>query len=910
MGMKKLEVRSVAMVSLVSLAFLGSVSVDGLASGGILDTLENVFSGEEKEESKQEETESGEGQKAQKQKTAGDREDQQEQPDKAAEDGGEQEGKGELKPEPQELEEEERIRRQEAKIRAEHLVVEANRAFRENEYENALKKYKDAKEALDRAGDTKEIQGKKKRVDDYLYNVRVEYAKKLASEARRYADVEQFGKALNTLKKAGEIKPGKREEIDRLRKKFRQQRKEARMRADVDEDEVMPDQEQKSYDINVLMQEGKMLFENHEYERAESKFKKVLVKNPYHTKAMRWLRKINEELKETAAKRKESTLAKRMAQVRWKWQEPVTTMEAGAPEAEGGETPVSKEGGLRQKLQNIVIPKINFDSARVPDVIRFLQDKSKDLDEEGQGVNFMLRLSQQDAGGSGSGETAPSGGSGTGGPGGGEEFGGFGDEDLEEFEGGGGDSGADAAESRAQVPKVTMNMQQVPLAEVIRYICTAADLQYVVETNAVIIAGKDVPLERMETRTYSVKAGVLTGGGEGSGELSMGDGGDSGDGGFFSGDDDSDGDGGGGGALGGGGMSSEELKSFFDNFGVNFPEGSRVGYFSKRSKLMVHNTPENLRKIEKVLEEINVTPRQVSIEAKFVEVNQTDLENLGFEWTFRPSDHTQNTWSVLGDSLEVEKQVPGGGPRLTKALRGTHEILPGVDQGSDSLLSLSGILGNVEYNTLIHALDRQDSTDILSAPKVTAMSGEQAAIGVVTQRFFPEDFTEPEIVDTETGTSVIPSTPEFGDETDIGVMLEVTPRVGPDGYTIYLQLSPNVREFIGYDRSFNYDLQVAGSTTTVKQMKPILSERRVNTRVIVWDGETVVLGGLIKEDVTTYKDKVPLLGELPVIGRLFTNTGEESNKRNLLVFVTARLVDPAGAPLRGTEMRGLPDFQR
>ncbi|MEX2605848.1 MAG: hypothetical protein WD708_00745, partial [Kiritimatiellia bacterium] len=66
------------------------------------------------------------------------------------------------------------------------------------------------------------------------------------------------------------------------------------------------------------------------------------------------------------------------------------------------------------------------------------------------------------------------------------------------------------------------------------------------------------------------------------------------------------------------------------------------------------------------------------------------------------------------------------------------------------------------------------------------------------------------------------------------------------------------------------------------------------TSMIVWDGHTVVMGGLIREDLLTFEDKVPILGDIPILGRLFRSDGRRSEKRNLLIFVTARLVDPAG----------------
>ena len=117
-------------------------------------------------------------------------------------------------------------------------------------------------------------------------------------------------------------------------------------------------------------------------------------------------------------------------------------------------------------------------------------------------------------------------------------------------------------------------------------------------------------------------------------------------------------------------------------------------------------------------------------------------------------------------------------------------------------------------------------------------------------------------------------------------------------------------DFLGYDTSFNTNLVIEGQTVESKAgMMPILSERSVRTKVVIWDGETVVLGGLIQERLEKYEDRIPLLGDIPFLGRLFTNKGEKSTKVNLLIFVNARLVNPAGIPIRINDLRGLPDFR-
>jgi general secretion pathway protein D len=138
------------------------------------------------------------------------------------------------------------------------------------------------------------------------------------------------------------------------------------------------------------------------------------------------------------------------------------------------------------------------------------------------------------------------------------------------------------------------------------------------------------------------------------------------------------------------------------------------------------------------------------------------------------------------------------------------------------------------------------------------------------------------------------------------VTLDVDPVVGPNGFTIDLTLTPEVVEFEGF---INYGNPITsgaidglGRPTQVvitenRIEMPIFSTRRVKTAVTVWDGQTVAIGGLIREDVQNVEDKVPLLGDAPLIGRLFKTKAEDRFKRNLMVFVTARLIDPSGKPV-------------
>lgn len=126
----------------------------------------------------------------------------------------------------------------------------------------------------------------------------------------------------------------------------------------------------------------------------------------------------------------------------------------------------------------------------------------------------------------------------------------------------------------------------------------------------------------------------------------------------------------------------------------------------------------------------------------------------------------------------------------------------------------------------------------------------------------------------------------------LGPTLDVLPHVSADGYTIQLNLIPSVTEFLGYQET-PYTAQV-GNIQTLPYPLPHFRVRQVTTSAIVWDGQTIMLGGLIAEQVAKTKDKVPVLGDLPFVGRLFRTEASATRKKNLIIFVTPTLVDPAG----------------
>ena len=265
---------------------------------------------------------------------------------------------------------------------------------------------------------------------------------------------------------------------------------------------------------------------------------------------------------------------------------------------------------------------------------------------------------------------------------------------------------------------------------------------------------------------------------------------------------------------------------------------------------------------------------------------------------------------------------------------GNHISGQGASQ-NDKFMKVNAFLGNADLSMILHMLSQRSDTDLLSAPKVVTKSGQEATIKVVTIYRYPTDY-DVTIQSTSSGGSssyygsssgsgkILPMVePQNFETQEVGVILTCTPDVSAEGQMINLQLTPKV---IGEPtwRDFGMKVPMAsvlpeaayGSTQiingiatfvpndsansndmewfTVPMEQPFFTERSIDTHVSIYNGATIVMGGLITEERKSMEDKIPFLGDIPFVGRFFRSRSEWSNKRNLLIFVTARLVDPRG----------------
>jgi len=351
--------------------------------------------------------------------------------------------------------------------------------------------------------------------------------------------------------------------------------------------------------------------------------------------------------------------------------------------------------------------------------------------------------------------------------------------------------------------------------------------------------------------------------------------------------------------------ASVDVKRFFS--GIDFPRKTSVYFRPEFNRLFVRQTLENILAIEDVLAEQHSAERdllgkQVSIETKFIEINQSTLNDLGFKWTFDGKGTKSATGAVVngtGAAGIAENITIAAQDIFNQGLRTAASALSTGVVGDT--LAITKSAGSFRWSLLITAMEQSDDTDVLSAPSIVTRDGNPATIMVGEERTVSLGFDV-----KGTGDSGLFIEHDLESQL-MGVSLEVTPEIRADNL-IDLVLKPKVIDLIGYDQytispenasiSRGYIANSASVTgvlvPTLEARMPYYRLRELETQLTVADGSTVGMGGLIYDKLETYKDKVPVLGSIPLLGRLFRSEGEKSVKRNLLIFVTATQVDVNG----------------
>jgi general secretion pathway protein D len=289
--------------------------------------------------------------------------------------------------------------------------------------------------------------------------------------------------------------------------------------------------------------------------------------------------------------------------------------------------------------------------------------------------------------------------------------------------------------------------------------------------------------------------------------------------------------------------------------------------------LIVSNTPNNLEIVENILYNLDITPIQVLIEARFLEVKVSDLDDIGVEWKLN------SMWAM--DKNRAGNDVYG----VSQNSGSNFSDFTRSDEGFN--LTYQGILSNQQFQAVMHALQEKQNVKTLSAPRITTLNNQTATIEVIDEYIYPTRY-EASLVQydingdgdfDDAGETEWVNVPQDFVTRNVGILLHVKPNVGMDKKSITLALTPEVSEDAG-------SIAYSGNVNI-----PKFTTRNLSTSVMVKNGETIVLGGLIKETNTSVKTKVPFLGDIPFLGGLFKKSTDAKERRNLLIFVTASIMD-------------------
>ncbi len=805
----------------------------------------------------------------------------------------------------------EMIRRQDAVSESDALLMEGRAAYAKGDYQQAVDKYR---QALDRLPDAPMVADRRQ---SYIANLG-DASVALAMQDRK---VGKYPEARTLLEGVLAVDPNNTEakrELDYLDDPIRTN-PALTYEHTQDMDKVRR---------GLYMAEG--AFNLGKYDEAKREYENVIRTDPYNSAARRGLERVAQARSDYYRAAYDDTRAELLSQVDAAWElsvPPDTPLLA--PDNFGQGDVTEGVAYITEKLKTIIVPSINFEDSTVEEAIDFLRLRASELDTSEldptkKGVNFVIRRPRAGAPGAA-------------------------------------DAGGDAAADGAELPTIAgdvgslrireLRLRNVPLITALKYICDQTKLRYKVDDFAVTLVPLTEAGEDVFTRPFRVPpdfAGALdTNSGAGSA---------------------ADSDPFAPAEAGGGGNSIRPRPPIMDllkQAGITFAEGASAT-LSNNGALLVTNTQSELDKVETLVQTIGESkPKQVKITTKFVEISQENNDELSFDWLISGVNLSNTVFASGGtkgnqggrtgaDFISPVNGTAVNGVPANPAQFADFVTTNGLRSGDQAtnrnsidailnnpsrtaqvanvapgIMSLTGLFSDGQVQMIMRGLAQKKGTDLMTAPSVTAKSGQKATIEIIREFIYPTEYEPPELPNSTGGSfggggiglgglggnsggsfPVTPATPTAFDTRNTGVTLEIEPNIGENNFVIDLRFVPEIVEFEGFI-NYGSPIQSPGTdalgnpvTSVITENRiemPVFSARRVNTSLTIYDGYTVAVGGLIREDVQMIEDKVPILGDIPIIGRLFQSHAENHIKSNLIIFVTAQIIDATGRPMRGAD---------
>ncbi|MBR4108125.1 MAG: hypothetical protein IKK45_05520 [Akkermansia sp.] len=851
----------------------------------------------------------------------------------------------------------EAARRKARTAEAMELLQQGRTAYAEKKYKESLEKYEAAWDVLPKAPATQKLQEfLVKSIGDASIAVAIEY-----SRIGRYDDAEQL--LLDVLSRDPNNKRA-RKELSLMRDPVR------------NNPALTPEHVKNVEEVNRLLTLGYGYLDLGDYDAAYAEFNRVIKIDPYNVAARRGQESVSKRRSNYYRAAHDSYRSKALAEVDALWEEQLPK-EMPNMVAASGEAAQLSEGVIRntENLNNIRIANIQFQDTPIQDALEFLRNEAR---KNGTPMNFIFEEAKPIAAVP---VPAPA-------PAADEED----EEEYEDEEDSEDEEEEEEEEAPAPAPAPvavaapiepaiisSLTLSDISAAELLRHMCDAANCDFRVTENAIIVSQKAAAAQRMERKQWSVRPSFFSGpSGGGSDEEEYED-------------EDSD--------FSSAPKRSAKIdpKATLIDMGVNFPAGATAAYSSATGMLTVYNTKDELDTVEDAINLFRQQmPKMVKVSAKFVEITQTNEEELSFDWVINPfsisdsgktylggvngSNATTNrlvgdfvgsptsfgnnytgygSWPIKGSSTLTSATDTIGSGLMTGGLRsGSGAITSGalqnlVSAGSagasatsnpaPGIMSLSGIYDSGSYQMIMRGLSQKKGVDVMSAPSLVIdgdvpvetppmtdplvqMQSESeencAKIEVVRRFIYPIAYDEPQINSTSNNNNnnnnnnnstsmpvASPANPSDWTVENVGIMMRfnIEPLKESDGDIIrFKRFEINVVDFEGF---VNYGSPITAGVANQSSIEhivltdnridmPIFGRRYINSNPCVYDGHTIAIGGLIEDEVQKVEDKVPVFGDLPLVGRLFRSNAESHVRKNLVIFVTADVIDPFGKPLR------------
>jgi len=292
----------------------------------------------------------------------------------------------------------------------------------------------------------------------------------------------------------------------------------------------------------------------------------------------------------------------------------------------------------------------------------------------------------------------------------------------------------------------------------------------------------------------------------------------------------------------------------------------------RTNTIFFRETRSNIDNIRKMLVQIDKPTKQVMIEARLVEVTADPVQAYGINWAGTVGSASAPKTVTYGNPIASGSPVPGQNPPTSGFALGNPNNMNFFGSLGKLVPGEFAILSVPQFSATMQALNEDSDAEFLANPRVVTADNQQAKIEIIRNQPVPQlNFNE------QTATAVFGG---FQDKT-FGNLLIVRPSINKDNF-ITLSVKPEISNKVGdFDFIFN--------GADVKS--PIIDKRSLDSNVLIKSGDTLAIGGLISDQVAKSKTKVPLLGDIPVLGYAFQSHSNERHKRNLLIFVTPTIID-------------------